>query len=81
MWLRDLETGAERIIMDPITQDAAEGMKTLRIVPAYSWTADGSAMTISQGGKIKRLDIDSGNVSTIPFQAVSYTHLTLPTKA
>ena len=69
LWLRDLETGAERIIMDPITQDAAEGMKTLRIVPAYSWTADGSAMIISQGGKIKRLDIDSGNVSTIPFQA------------
>ena len=69
LWLRDLETGAERIIMDPITQDAAEGMKTLRIVPAYSWTADGSAMIISQGGKIKHLDIDSGNVSTIPFQA------------
>ncbi len=69
LWLRDLETGRERVIMDPITQDAAEGMKTTRIMPGYSWTADGGAIVLSQGGRIRRLDVESGEVSTIPFRA------------
>lgn len=69
LWLRDLETGRERVIMDPIEQDMAEGMKTLRVLPGYSWTRDGSAIVIAQGGKIRRLDIESGGVETIPFNA------------
>lgn len=69
LWLRDLETGAERIVMDPITQDAAEGMKTLRIMPGYAWMGHGEAILLSQGGKIRRLDVSTGAVSTIPFEA------------
>jgi Tol biopolymer transport system component len=69
LWLRDLETGGERVIMDPITQDNAEGIKTLRIMPGYDWTPDGSGIVLSQGGKIRRLDVESGAVTTIPFEA------------
>jgi len=69
LWLRDLETGAERVIMDPVTQDNAEGIKTLRILPGYGWTEDGSAIVLSQGGQIRRLDVESGEVATIPFTA------------
>jgi len=69
LWVRDLRSGEERIVMDPVEQDMAEGMKTLRILPGYSWTADGSAIVLSQGGRIRKVDVASGAVSTIPFQA------------
>ena len=55
--------------MDPISQDMTEGMKTIRPLPGYSWTPDGSGIVISQGGKIRRLDVASGNVATIDFDA------------
>ncbi len=70
LWVRDLETGAERIVMDPIGIDAAEaGLKTMRVLPAYSWSRDGKSIVISQGGKIRLLDVESGEVRTIPFTA------------
>lgn len=69
LWLRDLETGDERVIMDPVTQDNSEGIKTLRILPGYDWTDDGSAIVLSQGGRIRRLDVASGEVATVPFTA------------
>jgi Tol biopolymer transport system component/imidazolonepropionase-like amidohydrolase len=69
LWLRDLETGAERVIMDPIEVDAAEGMYTLRILPGYSWARDGRSIILSQGGKLRRLNVQTGKVETIPFTA------------
>lgn len=69
LWLRDLETGTERILMDPVTQDMVEGMKTLRILPGYSFAPDSKSVILSQGGKIRRVDVASGVVSTIPFSA------------
>jgi Tol biopolymer transport system component len=69
LWLRDQQTGAERIIMDPVEQDMIEGMKTLRILPGYSFTPDGKSIVISQGGKFRKLDIASGDVTIIPFNA------------
>ncbi len=70
LWLRDLESGAERLLMDPIEVDMAEGMKTTRILPGYSWSSDGSFIVISQGGKLRRLDVATGEVRNIPFTAL-----------
>jgi Tol biopolymer transport system component len=69
LWLRDLETGAERLLMDPIEADMAEGMKTTRVLPGYSWSSDGSFLVIPQGGKIRRLTVATGEVADIPFVA------------
>lgn len=66
LWLRDLATGAERVVMDPIEQDMAEGMKTLQVLPGYSWDAAGESIVLSQGGKLRRLWVESGEVETIP---------------
>ncbi len=79
LWVRDLETGAERVVMDPIETDMAETFKVTRLLPGYSWSADGSALVISQGGKIRRLDVFSGSVTTIPFEA--RVHRTLSEQA
>ena len=69
LWLRDNETGSERLIMDPVEQDIIEGMKSLRVLPGYSFTPDGNSIIISQGGKFRKLDLGTGDVSTIPFTA------------
>ena len=69
LWLRDLETGAERVLMDPIEVDMAEGMKVSRDLPGYAWARDGQSVVIAAGGKIRRVDVASGEVSTIPFTA------------
>jgi hypothetical protein len=64
--------------MDPITVDMAEGMKTLRVLPGYSWAPDGRSIVLSQGGRLRRLWIDTDRiqqgswepvVDTIPFTA------------
>ena len=68
LWLRNLQTGAERILMDPIEVDMAEGMKVSRDLPGYSWTSDSQSIVISAGGKIRRVDLQ-GTVATIPFSA------------
>ncbi len=61
MWLLDLETGAQRVLLDPI------GM-TLE-VPAYAWSKDGRSIVLSQGGGIRRVEVATGAVSTIAFNA------------
>lgn len=69
LWLRDLETGEERILMDPVEIAIESGSKSLRILPSYAWSRDGRSIVIAQGGKVRRVDVNTGNVSTIPFQA------------
>src|SRR5690606_21651628 len=69
LFLRDLESGAERLVMDPIELDMGEGIKVLRILPGYAWSSDGRSIVIAQGGRIRRLDVETGEVRTIPFTA------------
>lgn len=73
LWLLDLRTQQERVIMDPIDPDIADGGNVNTTIPAllpgYAWTPDSAAIVIVQGGKIRRLDIASGNVGTIEFTA------------
>ncbi|MEO8027636.1 MAG: amidohydrolase family protein [Bryobacteraceae bacterium] len=69
LMLRNLDTGAERVVMDPIEMDMAEGMKTWRVLPGYVWAHDSKSILISQGGKIRKLDVASGRVDTIAFNA------------
>ncbi len=69
LWLRDLQTGAERKLMDPISVAIESGSKALRILPGYGWADDSGSLVIAEGGKIRRVDVGSGDVTTIPYQA------------
>ena len=69
LWLRDLKSGAETLAMDPIEMDMAEGMKVSRDLPGYAWSTDSRTIVIAQGGHLRRLDVASGRVDTIPFTA------------
>ena len=69
LWLRDLETGEERVLMDPIAVAIESGSKALRTLPGYAWARDGGSLVLWAGGKIRKVDVASGAVSTLPFQA------------
>ncbi|MGY8985965.1 MAG: amidohydrolase family protein [Sphingomonadales bacterium] len=71
LWLRDLKTGEERIIMDPISNTLMDQLPSwhTRTLPGYSWDSEGKSIILTQGGKIRRLWVESGEVATIPFQA------------
>jgi Tol biopolymer transport system component len=69
LWLRDLRTGAERMVMDPIEPLVTSGSKTLGVLPRYRWASDGRSIVLMQGGKIRRLDVATRGVSTIEYTA------------
>ena len=70
LWLRDVKTGAERLLMDPIDPMVTSGGgKTLGVLPRYKWAADGQSLVIAQGGKLRRVNASTGVVSTIAFDA------------
>jgi len=67
LWLRNVATGAERVLMDPIETMIESGSKALGVLPQYKWSADGRSIVLSQGGKLRRVDVVTGEVRTIPF--------------
>ena len=69
LFLRDLTTGAERLLVDPIESDMAEGMKTERVLPGYAWTKDSRHLYVARGGRIHRVDAAAGASTEIPFTA------------
>ena len=75
LWLRDLESGAERVVMDPIEQDMSETFKVWRVLPGYSWAHDGKSIVVAKGGRIHRLWVESGKADVVPFSA--HVHRTL----
>ncbi len=69
LWLLDLETGAERMALDPINIAVESGDKNLRVLPGYDWSPDSRSILISGGGGVGRLDVQSGDVAPVPFEA------------
>jgi len=70
LWIRDLRLGSERLLMDPVEMDLSEeSIPVNGSYPMYRWAQDGKSIVIHQGGKIRRVDVASGVVSTIPFTA------------
>ncbi|MBM4186799.1 MAG: amidohydrolase family protein [Gemmatimonadetes bacterium] len=71
LWLRDLTTGRERALMDPITGDQMDLHPAWehRVLPGYAWAKDGKSLVLTQGGKLRRVWVADGRVTTIPFEA------------
>lgn len=70
LWIRDLRSGGERLLMDPVEMDLSEASFPVDgSYPMYRWAADGRSIVLHQGGRIRRVDVATGAVSTIPFSA------------
>lgn len=70
LWIRDLRLGGERLLIDPVEMDLSEeSIPVNGSYPGYRWATDGGSIVLTQGGKIRRVDVASGVVSTVPFTA------------
>lgn len=70
LWIRDLETGAERLVVDPLDRDLMEHASSFGgYLPGYCWAPDGRTIYFGQGGKLRKVDVASGKIDTIAFQA------------
>ncbi len=70
LWIRDLETGSETLAVDPVERDLQRRSRDWAgYLPGYSWDPTGRFVYVAQGGKIRKVDVESREVETIPFRA------------
>ncbi|HEU4520477.1 MAG TPA: hypothetical protein VFT12_00645, partial [Thermoanaerobaculia bacterium] len=67
--LRDLMSGAERILARDVSRDEQEGFAQMDLWPAYGMSRDGRQLFFSNDGRITRLDVQSGATQEIAFTA------------
>ena len=67
--LRDLESGAERILARGLGRDEMEGFAQADLYPGYDFLPDDRALVIADRGRLARIAIDSGDRSVVPFSA------------
>jgi len=69
LWLRDLASGGERLLLDPIEFAASVNRKVSQMLPGYSWSADGRSLVVAQAGGLRLVHVATGQVDTIAFTA------------
>jgi imidazolonepropionase-like amidohydrolase/Tol biopolymer transport system component len=67
LYIKDLQTGEERRLVDNLDQDMQETWGVTGVYPNMDWTPDSQSVVYWAGGGIHRVDIASGEVSDIPF--------------
>jgi Tol biopolymer transport system component len=67
--LRDLSTGEERWLKYPVQRDAKESFGERDLLPGYAFTPDGREIVVSYGGRIHRVNVESGEARVVPFTA------------
>ena len=66
--LFDNESGAVRLLYDGLERDNQEAWAIHGVYPSFAWTPDGGSIVFWAGGKIRRIDVESREVTTIPFR-------------
>jgi Tol biopolymer transport system component/imidazolonepropionase-like amidohydrolase len=67
--VRNLESGAERWLIYPITRDDQESRASRDTLPRYDFTPDGRALIVPIGGRFHRVNFASGESRELPFSA------------
>jgi Tol biopolymer transport system component/imidazolonepropionase-like amidohydrolase len=78
--MRDMRTGAERVLLAHLTHDQSEGFQVQDVYPNYVFTPDGTSLIIWIDGKINRVDVATGQSRAIPFKAHVTQQMATPTK-
>ena len=68
LYVKDLDSGAERKIYDALDQDVQETWAVTGVYPNMSWTPDSKSVVFWAGGKIRRVDSDGAGGAVIPFR-------------
>ncbi|SDS11230.1 amidohydrolase family protein [Gramella sp. MAR_2010_147] len=68
LFIHDLETGEEWPVFDKLSKDQQEAWAIFGVYPNFSWMPNNKELVFWANGKINKVDIDSYEVSEIPFQ-------------
>ncbi|WP_371186760.1 amidohydrolase family protein [Thalassotalea maritima] len=67
LFVYDLETGEKTAVYDKLDRDMQETWAIHGVYPTMAWTPDNDAIIFWAGGKINKLDLDSGDSQVIDF--------------
>ncbi len=67
LYVKDIATGAERKLYDDLDQDVQETWAVTGVYPNMDWTPDSRSIVFWAGGKIRKIDANSGATTDIPF--------------
>lgn len=74
--VRNLATGEDRWLKSPVQHDAQEVyFANLDLIPGYAFLPDSKELLVAYGGKIHRLNIQTGTDEVIPFSAAIHREL------
>lgn len=68
LYLYDIATGMSREIHRGMERDMQEAWAIHGVYPTIAWTPDGENIVFWAGGKIRRLNIETGSAEIIPFR-------------
>jgi imidazolonepropionase-like amidohydrolase/Tol biopolymer transport system component len=68
LFLHDIESGKNTPIYSDLDRDMQETWAVHGVYPTFAWTPDSESIVFWAGGKIRRIDIASHDVSEIPFR-------------
>ena len=77
LYVKNLETGEERMIFADLDQDVQETWAVTGVYPNMDWTPDSRSIVFWAGGKINRVNADGSGAAQIPF-AIQDTRGVLP---
>jgi imidazolonepropionase-like amidohydrolase/Tol biopolymer transport system component len=69
LYIHDLETGEEWPLYDKLNKDQQEAWAIFGVYPNYSWMPNNVDIVFWSGGKINRININTLQVTNIPFEA------------
>lgn len=69
--IRDLVAGDDRWLTYPVQRDGQENFRppSRDVLPGYAFTPDGRYIVFNAAGQLQRVDVASGERSTLPFAA------------
>ena len=67
LWVKDLASGAERMIYGALDLDLQETWAVTGVYPNMDWTPDSRTIVFWAGGKLRRVNADGSDAAVIPF--------------
>ena len=67
LFIKDLESGQERMVFDHLDQDMQETWAVHGVYPNMDWSPDSKSLYFWASGQIHRLDVDDDNIEHIEF--------------
>lgn len=71
LYVFDLHTGITTPVYDELSKDQQEAWAIFGVYPNFSWTPDDKSIIIWAKGKIRKINLATGNAETLPFKATA----------